>query len=596
MSTLLITPALTGLNTTYPATTVLQGYLRHAGHSAEQWDMSIALAETIFSSAFLRQIFDSVELSEDFSSGAINLYLERERYISTVDSVWRFLRNADPTLAQRIVSDDFLPRGPRFGVYDDEELAWAFGSAGTADRAKHLATLYIQDLTDFIREIVDPDFDLIRYGENIALALPTFDPILERIAENTIISDLILSLLDEKIAQFSPDVIGFTVPFPGCLIAALRCGRHIKERYPAVKVVFGGGYINTELRSIADPRIFDFVDYIVYDDGELPLRRIVEGGELVRTAYRGAGGAVVFERMDTREAFVSISDFDGISPESYVSLLELANPMHRLWSDGFWNKITAAHGCYWAKCAFCDTSLDYIGRYDPLSAADIVDTMERVMGQTGSSGFHFTDEALPPKLLRQIAEEILSRGLVVSYWGNVRFEKAFTAELCELLARSGCIAVSGGLEVASPEILLKINKGVTIDQARGAMQSFTSNFIMVHAYLMYGFPTQTLSQTIESLDIVRGMFADGLIQSAFWHRFAMTIHSPIGRCPDAYGSRMVGCTDNPFANNGVDFEECGSAGGYDLAATGDALRRATYNYMHGLALDTSVRKWFKVRS
>ncbi|MEG2849499.1 MAG: B12-binding domain-containing radical SAM protein, partial [Bacteroidales bacterium] len=391
----------------------------------------------------------------------------------------------------------------RFGVYDDEELTWAFGSSGTVEQAKHFATLYIQDLTDFIREVVDPYFDLIRYGEQIAMSLPNFQIILDRIENKTIISSLIIELLEEKITILSPSVIGFTIPFPGCLISAIRCGQYIKQKYPNIKVVFGGGYINTELRSITDSRIFNFVDYIVYDDGELPLKQIIEGGPLVRTAYRNNLGEIVFENMEAREPFVSISDFTGINSSSYISLLELANPMHRLWSDGFWNKITAAHGCYWAKCTFCDTSLDYIGRYDPLPAKTIVDTMERVMKQTGSSGFHFTDEALPPKLLKEIAEEILSRKIIVSYWGNIRFEKAYTAELCKLLAQSGCIAVSGGLEVASPDILLKINKGVTIEQARKAMGNFTLNNIMVHAYLMYGFPTQTLAQTIESLNVVR---------------------------------------------------------------------------------------------
>lgn len=593
MSILLITPPLTGLNTTYPATTVLQGYLRDMGHpDTQQWDMSIALAEVIFSGSFLRKLFDSVELHERFSGDSINLYVERERYIATVDCVWKFLRNEDPTLAQRIVSDDFLPRGGRFGVYDDEELAWAFGSAGTAEQAKHFATLYIQDLTDFIRQVVDPDFDLIRYGEQIALSLPNFQAILDRIETTTIVSNLIIELLAEKIVQLSPNVIGFTIPFPGCLVAAIRCGQYIKQNHPNRKVVFGGGYINTELRSITDNRIFNFTDYIVYDDGELPLKRIMEGGPLVRTAYCKADGVITFENMEAREPFVSVSDFTGIDPNKYISMLELANPMHRLWSDGFWNKITAAHGCYWAKCAFCDTSLDYIGRYEPLPASVIVDTMERVMEQTGSSGFHFTDEALPPKLLREIAQEILSRNLVVSYWGNIRFEKAYTAELCSLLAKSGCIAVSGGLEVASADILLKINKGVTIEQARKAMEHLTSNCIMVHTYLMYGFPTQTLAQTIESLDVVRKMFADGFIQSAFWHRFTMTVHSPIGRCPGDYNARITGCTTNPFANNGVDFEQTKGERNYDISAVGEALRKATYNYMHGLGMEKPARKWF----
>lgn len=54
---------------------------------------------------------------------------------------------------------------------------------------------------------------------------------------------------------------------------------------------------------------------------------------------------------------------------------------------------------------------------------------------------------------------------------------------------------------------------------------------MVHAYLMYGFPTQTAQETIDSLEMVRQMFEQGIIQSGFWHQFAMTAHSPVGLDP-----------------------------------------------------------------
>ncbi|MEG2728392.1 MAG: B12-binding domain-containing radical SAM protein [Mucinivorans sp.] len=592
MKTLLITPPLTGLNTPYPATTVLKGHLESVGLPTVQWDMSIATAKVVFSSAFLARMFSSVELNEHFTSSQIETYLARDRYIHSVDSVWRFLSGADATLAQRIAYQDFLPRGARFDLYQDQDIDAAFGAAATADRAKHFATLYLEDLTDFIRETIDEDFDMVRYGEQIALSLPTIDPLLNRLTKSTIISDLMIELLDEQMARHKPDFVGLSVPFPGCLLAALRVGQHLKNHYPATTVALGGGYVNTELRTMSDSRLFRYVDYVLYDDGQIPLQRIIQGGPLVRTALLDKEShKVVFVNMEAREPFVSDSDFSDIDPTQYISTLEMANPMHRLWNDGFWNKITAAHGCYWAKCAFCDTKLDYIGRYDPLAASAIVDTMQSVMAQTSSSGFHFTDEALPPKLMSQIADEIIARSLTVSYWGNIRFEKSFTAELCRKLARSGCIAVSGGLEVASPEILLTINKGVTIEGARTAMENLTSNAIMVHTYLMYGFPGQTLEQTIDSLDIVRSMFSQGLIQSAFWHRFTLTLHSPIGGCPSRYGAQITGSTANSFANNGVDFQDGHT---YDLDMVGQALSRATYNYMHGLGLEKAAKKWFKI--
>jgi hypothetical protein len=215
--------------------------------------------------------------------------------------------------------------------------------------------------------------------------------------------------------------------------------------------------------------------------------------------------------------------------------------------------------------------------------------MESIMNQTGQSGFHFVDEAAPPVLLRKLAEEIIKRKLIVSYWTNVRFEKSFTPELCYLMAQSGCIAISGGLEVASPRILKLINKGITIETARESMKNFAEAGIMTHAYLMYGFPTETVQETIDSLEVVRDLFADGLIQSAFWHRYAMTIHSPSGQHPKSIGAKWVNHPSGTFANNEIPFT---TGHEIDLEFYGKGLNLATYNYMQGAGYELPVNEWF----
>ena len=264
--------------------------------------------------------------------------------------------------------------------------------------------------------------------------------------------------------------------------------------------------------------------------------------------------------------------------------------MHALWSNGRWNKMMLAHGCYWGKCTFCDGSLDYIHRYETTSIESIVNNMESIMEQTGQSGFHFIDEAAPPALLRKLAEEILKRKLTVSYWTNVRFEKSFTPELCYLMSQSGCIAISGGLEVASPRVLKLINKGITIETARESMKNFANAKIMTHAYLMYGFPTETAQETINSLEVVRDLFAEGYIQSAFWHRYAMTIHSPSGQQPESVGAKSIKQETGHFANNEIPFS---TEHEIDLEFYGKGLNLATYNYMQGAGYDLPVNEWFQ---
>ena len=592
MKALLVTPPLTQLNTPYPATCHLLGFLHSRNHNAEQMDLGIELIGRLFTGTMLKRIFEVASQHSRLSKANRIILQQADFYIRTIDPVMRFLGGKDATLAQRFCELTFWPESKR--LPSDEDLEWGFGLIGNYDRATHLCTLFLKDLCDFINSTIDPHFELIRYAESLCLRLPEFRPLQNELQKpHTLIDTLMLDIFSQRMALCKPDLVGFSVPFPGNLYSALRSAQWIRQNFPQVKIVMGGGYVNTELRSLTDPALFDFIDYLVFDDGELPLLRIMDEGELIRTLYRDDAGAIIRVNFDNKEnipfAESGTPSYEGLLQNNYINMIELTNPMHALWSNGKWNKLMLAHGCYWGKCAFCDGALDYVKRFDQAPVELIVDRMEAVIAQTGQTGFHFVDEAAPPALLRKLAEEIIRRKLIVSYWTNVRFEKSYTPELCYLLAQSGCIAISGGLEVASPRILKMINKGITVESASESMRNFTEAGIMTHAYLMYGFPTETARETIDSLEVVRNLFANGWIQSAFWHRYAMTIHSPSGICPESVGAKHVDQPLAPFANNEIPFT---TSQEIDLDFYGKGLNLATYNYMQGAGYDIPVKKWF----
>ena len=592
MKALLVTPPLTQLNTPYPATCHLLGFLHSRNHNAEQMDLGIELIGRLFTGTMLKRIFEAASQHSRLSKANRIILQQADFYIRTIDPVMRFLGGKDATLAQRFCELTFWPESKR--LPSDEDLEWGFGLIGNYDRATHLCTLFLKDLCDFINSTIDPHFELIRYAESLCLRLPEFRPLQNELQKpHTLIDTLMLDIFSQRMTLCKPDLVGFSVPFPGNLYSALRCAQWIRQNFPQVKIVMGGGYVNTELRSLTDPALFDFIDYLVFDDGELPLLRIMDEGELIRTLFRDNAGAIIRVNFDSKEnipfAESGTPSYEGLLQNNYINMIELTNPMHALWSNGKWNKLMLAHGCYWGKCAFCDGALDYVKRFDQAPVELIVDRMEAVIAQTGQTGFHFVDEAAPPALLRKLAEEIIRRKLTVSYWTNVRFEKSYTPELCYLLAQSGCIAISGGLEVASPRILKMINKGITVESASESMRNFTEAGIMTHAYLMYGFPTETARETIDSLEVVRNLFANGWIQSAFWHRYAMTIHSPSGICPESVGAKHVDQPLAPFANNEIPFT---TSQEIDLDFYGKGLNLATYNYMQGAGYDIPVKKWF----
>lgn len=602
-SLLLLTPPFTQLNTPYPATAYLKGFLNTQGYESAQADLGIEVILALFSRKGLEEVFAALEASDEsekeVSENSFRIYQLRHAYLATIEPVIRFLQHRNPTLAHRICDRSYLPEAGRFLQLED--LDWAFGSMGMEDRARHYATLYLEDLADLIQETIDPHFGFSRYAERLGRTASHFEELEQALqGPETLVTRLMQAHLETLVQTHRPAVVCLSVPFPGNLYGALRAGQYLKRHHPAISVVMGGGYANTELRRLQESRLFHYLDYVCLDDGEAPLLALLEhlagnrDKHLLKRTFTRHENLVQYvngaTEKDVPQREVGTPDYTGLPLDRYLSVIELVNPMHSLWSNGRWNKLTLAHGCYWGKCSFCDVSLDYIGRYEPVDAALLCDRIETLIAQTGEHGFHFVDEAAPPALLRDLALEILKRNLTVVWWTNIRFEKRFSPDLCRLLKAAGCIAVSGGLEVASDRLLALMKKGVTVAQVAQVAGAFTDAGIMVHAYLMYGFPTQTAQETIDSLEMVRQLFEAGVVQSGFWHQFAMTAHSPVGLQPAAYGVMRVGPDFGGFADNDLFHED---PAGATHTHFGEGLRKSLFNYMHGVGLEEPLESWFE---
>jgi hypothetical protein len=599
---LFITPPFTQLNTPYPATAYLKGFLNTQNIASFQCDLGIETILKLFSSEGLKSLFSQLATQNpQLSTNSLRIFNLRESYIQTIDPVIAFLQEKNVTLAHVICEGNYLPEASRFA--QTEDLEWAFGTMGTRDKAKHLATLYLEDLSDLIVEAIDPHFGFSRYAERLGRSAATFDELHAELQKpESFIDRILLKLLQEKIELSQPTLVAFSVPFPGNLYSAFKCAQYLKTHYPELKIAMGGGFPNTELRSLSDPRVFEYFDFILLDDGEAPILNLIEhlDGKLekanLKRTFALENGEVVYlngsRQNDFSQFEVGTPDYSDFQLDSYLSVIEIVNPMHRLWSDGRWNKLTLAHGCYWGRCTFCDTSLDYIRRYEPNTVQHLCDRIEEMIRQTGQIGFHFVDEAAPPALMRALALEIIRRKMTVVWWTNIRFEKSFTYDLCLLLKESGCIAVSGGLEVASDRLLGMINKGVSVSKVAKVTDNFTRAGIMVHAYLMYGFPTQTTQETIDSLEVVRQLFEAGVIQSGFWHQFAMTAHSPVGMNPSQFKVSIENEKPGTFANNDLIHTD---PTGADHELFSEGLKKSLFNYMHGICFDFPLQDWFEFK-
>lgn len=577
----LVLPPLTQLNTPYPSTAYLARFLAGRGRAVKQRDLGLELALRVYSRTGLGVIFDALESEEDLPDPAWRMLSMRRRYEAAVDPVVAFLQGKERGLTATLLTGSWLPLGPRAAAADLE----SFGPSAREDAARHLATQWLVDLADLVTSTLDEGFALARYHPHLAAGQRDFEPLAARLERTTPID----AWLDELGDSLDTPLVGLSVPFPGNLYAALRLGRRLRAR--GVKVWMGGGFVNTELRNVQEPRLWNCVDALCYDDGEGPLLALLEHAE---------GGPDRRHRTRTREGWLDasspdvgtthIAEYGDLPLDRYLHLVDSTNPAHRMWGDGRWNKLTLAHGCYWKRCSFCDVQLDYISRYVPAPTRALVDAALELAARTGERGFHFVDEAAPPRSMRDFALELLERDAALSWWGNIRFERAFTPDLCRLLAAAGLVAVTGGLEVASDRLLAKMDKGVTIEQVARAAKAFSDAGVMVHAYLMYGFPTQTLQETVDAAEIVRQLFAAGVLRSAFWHRFVLTRHSAIFPDPAAFGVVLPPDEGPRFAENDIEHLD---PDGADPDRFDAPLVAALEAWKRGEALERPVHTWFE---
>src|SRR5262249_51116722 len=526
----MVVPPISDLNTLYSAAPRLAAWLRKLGHAVDQVDLSLELFLRMFSRAGLERLFAALD-PRAIRGEAEDVYYNRDRYVRGIDDAVAFLQGRDPAMAHRIVRGDFLPEGPQFRGQSPRARQASFGRWGKVDLARHLVTLMLLDLTQLFQTI-SPHLGFVHYAEKLAASTPSFDGLAAELARPP--NAIEAMMIEAAAAAIGDDVdlVCFTCPFPGMLMGSLVIGKWLAAERPRARRGLGGGFPSTELRRVEDPRFFDCFDYLVLDDGEGPLERIcarLEGRRdvaLHRTFTREGGEVVYHELADAaapRFRELPAPDYTGHRMDRYIHPISSGeNPFDRLLNDGPWLKLTAAHGCYWKKCTFCDIHLAYIDDFDPLSARELADQMDALHAQTGLSSFHFTDEAAPPPLMVNLALELLRRGRCYQYWGDIRYDPGLTPPRCRLLAAAGVIAVTGGIEIASDELLPKIEKGITVPQVTKVLQALASAGILTHAYLIYGFPGETLQDTIDSLETLRQLIRAGLLQSGFYHRFSLT--------------------------------------------------------------------------
>ena len=653
LNTLIIQPPLVQLNTPYPSGAYLLDFFnslyeeKNVKGRVEWFDLSNSFFHKIFCKHGIAHIFNStsekaLKLSSQYESqGDDNTAFHLRRFISQkefwinwIDEIIAIVCSSNSKISGREFAHEFIrsahvPRGMRV-----ENFLSNLNRDVSTDDAQILSSLALADLADYITMVYDQNFALIRYAEHLATSTAEFSETIEGLKAPSL-NDFYKPLLLEKITSYKnePTLYCISVPFPGCFESALFSADLIrKECGDNAIIIFGGGYVNTELREISEKGIFDYCHILSYDKGygsyirlfdefinaacgiedekqcfnlKEAFESIFDSRKFYNFSYLKNGSVIIPLEKENEEYKVLYKkeheyirkitpDYSHIDFTKYPRLADDTNPMHRIWNDGAWLKAYIAHGCYWHRCAFCDTTLDYVKDYCLTDINSLYDSLCVQAEKTGVHGIHFVDEACPPVALQNFALKNMavksSNKIPLTYWGNIRFEKTFDRDLADLLSAGGLTAVSAGIEIATGNGLSAVNKGTDMENIVNACCAFKEAGILIHSYMIFGFWSQSVQDLIDSMETLRQLFEAGLLDSAFWHKFTLTLHSTVyeeykkGKYPEL---KILPQKKTQFAKNDLHFE--GEEKSEKFSAP---LNAALELWMHGEKLSKPVESYF----
>lgn len=348
----------------------------------------------------------------------------------------------------------------------------------------------VKSLQAFLRLIseLEPRFDISPYGFSLKGDNYSVNAIEQFIADPP---EIIKKFLDRELYRLSAvktNVIGLSCIGQEQLIFSLLIGARIKK-LASTPVIVGGTIFSRMLnRGVLPPEWFGrFFDVVVNNEGEKPLEQIVR---LLRASDRQpaweAIESVAFVRNGTivktspsaplKSTEMPVGNFDGLPLRSYLSP-EIVLPL------------LSARGCYWGKCEFCHHGMVYGEKYSAYEKNQVLETVRQLSNKYGCNAFSFNDEAIPPKVFRQISEDFpLHANSSWVFTGLIKFEKYFRHSDFQNAFKIGFRTLYVGLESASERVLQLMKKNSTQEIMLENLRDAASAGIWMHCFAFFGFP------------------------------------------------------------------------------------------------------------
>jgi anaerobic magnesium-protoporphyrin IX monomethyl ester cyclase len=344
----------------------------------------------------------------------------------------------------------------------------------------------------------------------------------------------------KRLERERPSLIGISVSTSYQLGGALTMARFVKKAIPSVHVTLGGKHIPRLKESfIREPAFFpEFCDSLVMDNGERPLKKLIEqleiGGplhEVPNLAYFHQD-RLVFNPNGPHEPMSELPtpDFSDLPLNEYLAPTPII-------------PIRLSEGCYWGKCTFCSRFDNK--RFQTVPPQKAVMQMEELQKQYQVSCFTINDDCLTPTYLEALSRAIIAKNLhfQISLW--CKPVGPFSLKRLKLLSAAGVKLIRWGLETGHRRILKLMNKGTNLEETLRVLKDSSKAGIWNHGTMIIGFPTEKMDEAMETLRFLEQ--GQEIIHSSIFFRFVLLNHSYIFEHPEAFDIESITEKNNLFS-------------------------------------------------
>jgi radical SAM superfamily enzyme YgiQ (UPF0313 family) len=345
---------------------------------------------------------------------------------------------------------------------------------------------------------LNPNFRELAFRDNSLgfvppLSLMFVASLLEREGVTVEIIDMVAEQLSyektvERLQAFAPDLLGFTIT-----TSSFHAVLHWINRFKAdtgIQTIVGGEHV----------RLYPFetmshqaIDFCIVGEAELPLP------EFVRAFRNGSSLAGIkslgFRKDGQLQIDCTVQAIDNIDLVPFPARHLVKNELYEniLARRKNFTAMISSRGCPF-NCAFCCSNHQ---KYRVRSPRNFVDEIEVNLKEYQIRDFDIYDSTFTADPLRVMAicREIAARKLDVGFTVRSRVD-VVSKEMIDSLKSAGCHAIMYGIESSSPEILKRMNKGISPEQVSATVRYTRQSGIETFGFFMFGFPGET-RETIE---------------------------------------------------------------------------------------------------